>query len=267
MSATKLLGYTDKDIETMGKYTPYAPKVELNKIVKARQLLKQQQQSVRNQKPLGDPLSGGRARRAMQLESTARNQRVYGAGASRHFHARSQRDHPRFHLPMLDIEALERQAVRRNQRAPGAGPLQEEAGGGLQVTVRCGSQDGGGRGVFGAKAYSSAAGMLLRQRQEMDNQRSHFSSAGGMARPREGTHQMNLTQYWKGGTAAEKSLLETRLRQRGISMDEFYGPRSTDSHNRNPYKTDEPFFEPITGNARAGGGPMSNSTFTKMPAE
>ena len=123
MSATKLLGYTDKDIETMGRYTPYAPKVELNKIVKARQLLKQQQQSVRNQKPLGDPLSGGRARRAMQLESTARNQRAYGAGASRHFHARSQRGDPRFHLPMLDIEALERQAVRRNQRAPGAGLL------------------------------------------------------------------------------------------------------------------------------------------------
>ena len=50
-------------------------------------------------------------------------------------------------------------------------------------------------------------------------------------------------------------------------MDEFYGPRSTDSHNRNPYKTDQPFFEPITGNVRAGGGPMSNQTFTKMPAE
>ena len=44
MSATKLLGYTDKDIETMGKYKSYAPKVELNKIVKARRLLKQQQQ-------------------------------------------------------------------------------------------------------------------------------------------------------------------------------------------------------------------------------
>ena len=52
-------------------------------------------------------------------------------------------------------------------------------------------------------------------------------------------------------------------------MDEFYGPRSTDSNNRNPYKTDQPFFEPITGsNLRSGaGGPMSNSTFTKMPAE
>ena len=80
---------------------------------------------------------------------------------------------------------------------------------------------------------------------------------------------MNLTQYWTGGSAADKSLLETRLRQRGISMDEFYGPRSTDSHHRNPYKTDQPFFEPITGNVRSGGGggPMSNSTFTKMPAE
>ena len=41
MSATKLLGYTDKDIETMSKYKQYAPKVELNKIVKARQLLRQ----------------------------------------------------------------------------------------------------------------------------------------------------------------------------------------------------------------------------------
>jgi len=40
MSATKLLGYTDKDIETMHKYKQYAPKVELNKIVRARQLLK-----------------------------------------------------------------------------------------------------------------------------------------------------------------------------------------------------------------------------------
>ena len=42
MSATKLLWYSDKDIETMGKYTSYAPKVELNKIVQARQYLKQQ---------------------------------------------------------------------------------------------------------------------------------------------------------------------------------------------------------------------------------
>ena len=170
---------------------------------------------MRNQKHLDDvALSGGRARRAMQLESTARNQRLYGAGASRHFHARSQRDQARLHLPMLDIEALERQAVRRNQRGAGVRKAHEEAGGGLQVSVRCGSQGDAGRGVFGAKALGSANGMLLEQRKAaMDNPRSHFSSAEGITRPRKVTHPMNLTQYWQGGTAtADKSLLETRLR-------------------------------------------------------
>ena len=40
MSATKLLSCTDKDIETMNKLKVYAPQVNLNKIVKARQLLR-----------------------------------------------------------------------------------------------------------------------------------------------------------------------------------------------------------------------------------
>ena len=66
-------------------------------------------------------MSNGKVRRAMmQLESSARNHRMYGAGASRHFGnaARSQRNDPKsLHLPALEIEALERQANRAAKKS------------------------------------------------------------------------------------------------------------------------------------------------------
>lgn len=111
MSATKLLGYTDKDIETMQKYKQYAPKVELNKIVRARQMLKYQQ-SVREDAVEHEKKSkymSKSSRRAMQhMEKAEKNRQLYGVGASRQSKISTQRDQRRLRLPMLDVDAMER---------------------------------------------------------------------------------------------------------------------------------------------------------------
>ena len=65
-------------------------------------------------------------------------------------------------------------------------------------------------------------------------------------------NQMNMTNNWANG-GADQTILETRLRQRGISMGDFYGPLSTVSNN--PYKTE---FDLKSG---------ATSLAYKMPAE